>query len=208
MLAQGGGVGANAPKNTFAGILMVSASSNLPMRQPTDSVCSGMLHCFEGVVDWMIDLCVVHSRHSVVSSTGERVVGAQVPSILKNLLRYSYDTGIISGIQAMQDWLCTFGQTTTDTLNHPLGCLITTSQQSLVVSILSVGTFTGALIGAPAADILGRRLGIVFSAFVFSIGVAMQVASTALPLFIVGRVIAGLGVGLVSVLVPMYQSEW
>lgn len=120
----------------------------------------------------------------------------------------SYDTGIISGIQAMPDWLCTFGQTTTDTFNHPAGCLITTSQQSLVVSILSVGTFTGALIGAPAADILGRRLGIVFSAFVFSIGVAMQVASTALPLFIVGRVIAGLGVGLVSVLVPMYQSEW
>lgn len=108
----------------------------------------------------------------------------------------------------MQDWLCTFGQTTTDIVNHPLGCLITTSQQSLVVSILSVGTFTGALIGAPAADILGRRLGIVFSAFVFSVGVAMQVASTALPLFIVGRVIAGLGVGLVSVLVPMYQSEW
>jgi SP family sugar:H+ symporter-like MFS transporter len=35
----------------------------------------------------------------------------------------------------------------------------------------------------------------------------MQTASTAIPLFVVGRVIAGLGVGLVSTLVPMYQSE-
>jgi MFS transporter, SP family, sugar:H+ symporter len=35
----------------------------------------------------------------------------------------------------------------------------------------------------------------------------MQTASTALPLFVVGRVFAGLGVGLVSTLVPMYQSE-
>ena len=108
----------------------------------------------------------------------------------------------------MKDWLCTFGSTTTDLVNHPTGCMITTSQQSLVVSILSVGTFFGALLGAPAADFLGRKFGIIFAALVFSVGVAMQTASTALPLFIVGRVIAGLGVGLISVLVPMYQSEW
>jgi SP family sugar:H+ symporter-like MFS transporter len=42
---------------------------------------------------------------------------------------------------------------------------------------------------------------------VFSIGVALQTAATAIPLFVVGRVWAGLGVGLVSTLVPMYQSE-
>lgn len=35
----------------------------------------------------------------------------------------------------------------------------------------------------------------------------MQTAAIKLPLFIVGRVVAGLGVGLVSTLVPMYQSE-
>jgi SP family sugar:H+ symporter-like MFS transporter len=35
----------------------------------------------------------------------------------------------------------------------------------------------------------------------------MQTAATKLPLFVVGRVWAGLGVGLVSTLVPMYQSE-
>jgi len=37
--------------------------------------------------------------------------------------------------------------------------------------------------------------------------VAFQVAATATPLFVVGRLVAGLGVGLVSCLVPMYQSE-
>ena len=42
---------------------------------------------------------------------------------------------------------------------------------------------------------------------VFSIGVALQTAATGIPLFVVGRVWAGLGVGLVSTLVPMYQSE-
>jgi MFS family permease len=67
---------------------------------------------------------------------------------------------------------------------------------------------SGALLGSPVADILGRKMGIIVSCLVFSIGIAMQTASTAMPLFVVGRVFAGLGVGLVSCLVPMYQSEW
>jgi len=108
-----------------------------------------------------------------------------------------YDTGVINGIQAMENWLCTVGK----------NCSITTFQQSLVVSVLSIGTFIGALLGAPVADILGRKWGIVLATVVFDVGVAMQVASTALGLFIAGRIIAGLGVGLVSVLVIMYQSE-
>jgi MFS transporter, SP family, sugar:H+ symporter len=39
------------------------------------------------------------------------------------------------------------------------------------------------------------------------VGVAFQTGATALALFVVGRFIAGFGVGLVSCLVPMYQSE-
>ena len=121
---------------------------------------------------------------------------------------YGYDTGIINGVQAMEDWLRTFGEATDDLTNHPTGFMITTNQKSLVVSILSAGTFVGALTGAFTGDFLGRKWGIVFACLVFSVGVAMQTASTALPLFIVGRVIAGLGVGQISTIVPMYQSEW
>lgn len=54
---------------------------------------------------------------------------------------------------------------------------------------------------------VGRRFGIIFSCFVFSIGVALQTASVNLTVFSVGRAFAGLGVGLVSCLVPLYQSE-
>ncbi|KAF8586328.1 MFS monosaccharide transporter [Ramaria rubella] len=120
---------------------------------------------------------------------------------------YGYDTGTIGGVQVMEDWLRTFGKPTTDLADHPTGFMITSSQQSLVVSILSAGTFFGALAAAPAGDLLGRKWGIIFSTLIFDIGVAMQTASTKLPLFVVGRVFAGLGVGLVSCLVPMYQSE-
>ena len=102
----------------------------------------------------------------------------------------------------MNDWLCTFG-TVIDG-----ACSISTGRKSLVTSILSLGTFLGALIGAPVGDYIGRKWGVVTACAVFSAGVAMQTASTGMNLFLAGRVIAGLGVGLVSTLVPMYQSEW
>ncbi|KAJ7574408.1 MFS monosaccharide transporter [Mycena floridula] len=117
---------------------------------------------------------------------------------------YGYDTGVISGIKEMPDWLKTFGKPTGNP-HTPFG--ISSSTESLVVSILSAGTFFGALLGAPAADILGRKYGIILACAVFLVGVIMQTAATKLPLFVVGRVFAGLGVGLVSCIVPMYQSE-
>ncbi|KAI0343097.1 MFS monosaccharide transporter [Trametopsis cervina] len=148
----GPGLGAHAPKNQFAGILMVCFAA------------------FAGIL-------------------------------------YGYDTGTISGITAMKDWLRLFGEPTTDTLTHPTGYFITSGKQSLVTSILSAGTFVGALIGAPVADSLGRRGGVFVATLVFSTGVALQTGCHQWAAFIIGRVIAGLGVGLVSTLIPMYQSE-
>ncbi|KAF9785345.1 MFS monosaccharide transporter [Thelephora terrestris] len=147
-IATGDGIGADAPRNVWAGIL------------------STLFAAFGGIL-------------------------------------FGYDTGVISGIQTMDDWLCTFGKRSASTGL----CSITSSQQSLVVSILSAGTFFGALFAAPTADFLGRRYCVVLAVAIFSVGVAMQTAATALPLFVVGRVFAGWGVGMVSMAIPMYQSE-
>lgn len=88
------------------------------------------------------------------------------------------------------------------------GKTLPASESSLIVSILSAGTFFGALLAAPLADMLGRRIGLMFAAgVIFNLGVILQAASTSQPPFIAGRCIAGLGVGLVSVIIPMYQSE-
>ena len=82
------------------------------------------------------------------------------------------------------------------------------SDESLIISILSAGTFFGALFAAPIADRFGRRLGLIFSAaVVFNFGVVLQTISTTQSLFVAGRFFAGLGVGLVSAMVPLYQSE-
>ncbi|EKG09814.1 Sugar/inositol transporter [Macrophomina phaseolina MS6] len=134
------------------------------------------------------------------------VPGAAWPAILIGLfvafggVLYGYDTGTISGILAMDYFKKEFA-----TNNPPE---ITSSQESLIVSILSAGTFFGALTASPVSDILGRRYGLMFSSMVvFNLGVILQTAATAQPMFIAGRFFAGFGVGLISAMIPMYQSE-
>jgi len=77
---------------------------------------------------------------------------------------------------------------------------ITSSQSALIVSILSAGTFFGALTAAPTGDYFGRRLGLVVSTAVFFLGVILQTASTHIPMFVAGRFFAGYGVGMISAL--------
>jgi MFS family permease len=77
---------------------------------------------------------------------------------------------------------------------------ITSSQTSAIVSILSAGTFFGALGAAPMGDSIGRRWGLIVSNGVFVFGVILQTAATSIPLFLAGRFFAGLGVGLISAL--------
>ena len=84
---------------------------------------------------------------------------------------------------------------------------VSASQSSQIVSLLSAGTFFGALAAAPMADIMGRRIGMILSTLVFIFGVILQTASTAIPLFVAGRFFAGFGVGLISAIIPLYQSE-
>jgi MFS family permease len=51
-------------------------------------------------------------------------------------------------------------------------------------------------------------LGLIFAVFiVFNLGIILQMASSSIPLFVAGRFFAGLGVGMMSALVPLYQVK-
>ncbi|KEQ78478.1 general substrate transporter [Aureobasidium pullulans EXF-150] len=138
------------------------------------------------------------------------IEGSAVPAIFIGLfvafggVLFGYDTGTIGGIIAMPYWKKEFSTGYTDDNGMPD---ITSSQSSMIVSILSAGTFFGALTAAPTGDFFGRRLGLIISVGVFTLGVILQTAATAIPMFVAGRFFAGYGVGMVSPLIPLYQSE-
>ena len=84
----------------------------------------------------------------------------------------------------------------------------TTRVESLAVGLQQCGSFVGCFVIFPITSRWGRRLSMQLSALVFVIGAAIQTAATNhLASFYVGRIVAGLGVGGASVLVPLYASE-
>ena len=55
---------------------------------------------------------------------------------------------------------------------------------------------------------LGRRKSLMISSFTFCVGAIIETINThSLPAFYVARVIAGLGLGSATVVVPMFTSE-
>ncbi|OBT56546.1 hypothetical protein VE04_03237 [Pseudogymnoascus sp. 24MN13] len=117
---------------------------------------------------------------------------------------FGYDTGQISGFLEMQVFLERFGETNAD------GKLFFSNVRSgLIVALLSIGTAIGALLAAPLADRIGRRGSIPWWCLIFCVGVTIQIAvgDGQWVGVVMGRWVAGLGVGSLSVLVPLYMSE-
>ncbi|PMB71103.1 putative glucose transporter rco-3 [Beauveria bassiana] len=140
----------------------------------------------------------------------DNVAGSSAPAIMVGLfvasggLLFGYDTGAINGILAMDEFKKQFSTNCSDAGVNTNLC---PKDSSIIVAILSAGTVLGALIAAPFGDFLGRRKSLLLGVALFCIGAICQVCAEDIPLLLVGRFLAGVGVGAVSVLVPMYQSE-
>ncbi|KFY96548.1 hypothetical protein V500_02411 [Pseudogymnoascus sp. VKM F-4518 (FW-2643)] len=117
---------------------------------------------------------------------------------------FGYDTGQISGFLEMKVFLERFGEARSD------GTFFFSHVRSgLIVGLLSIGTAIGALLAAPLADKIGRRGSIPWWCLIFAIGVTIQIAvgDGQWVGVAMGRFVAGLGVGSLSVLIPLYMSE-
>ncbi|KAI8635676.1 general substrate transporter [Xylariaceae sp. FL1651] len=122
-------------------------------------------------------------------------------------LIFGYDTGQISGFLEMPDFQRRFGEASDDGMGG-ITYSFGTVRSGLIVALLSIGTLIGALVAAPVADRIGRRLSVSLWCAVVSVGFVIQIASiTAYEQVIVGRLVSGFGVGALSLLVPMYQAE-
>jgi sugar porter (SP) family MFS transporter len=76
-----------------------------------------------------------------------------------------------------------------------------------MVAILEVGALISSVAVGRIGDVLGRRRTIFYGAVVFVIGGAFQTFANGMAMMLLGRIVAGLGVGALSTIVPVYQSE-
>jgi len=107
---------------------------------------------------------------------------------------FGYDQGVMSGIIT--------GPYFKDYFNQPSRAEIGT-----MVAILEIGALIASLCVGQIGDLLGRRKTIFYGAVIFVIGGAFQTFATGMPMMLLGRIVAGFGVGALSTIVPVYQSE-
>ncbi|CAE7226471.1 unnamed protein product [Rhizoctonia solani] len=76
-----------------------------------------------------------------------------------------------------------------------------------VVSTFAGGCFFGAMAAGWLADRIGRKRTIQAGSLVAVLGCSLQTGAQNISYLMVGRVIAGLAIGCLSMIVPLYQSE-
>jgi SP family sugar:H+ symporter-like MFS transporter len=105
----------------------------------------------------------------------------------------------------MPDFIHRFGQKHKPNVSNG-AYYFSNSRSGLIVALLSIGTLFGALIAAPIADKFGRKSSLIGWCGVVCVGVVVQISATdKWYQIMLGRFVAGLGVGGLSLLVPMYQ---
>jgi Na+/melibiose symporter and related transporters len=115
---------------------------------------------------------------------------------------FGYDSGYINGVNGIEMWV---------DIIEPGRTKLTASHSSLIVSILSAGTFFGAVLAGDIAEWFGRKWTVIFGCGIYAIGIVIQmltgVGGNALGIIAAGRLIAGIGVGFESAIVILYISE-
>jgi MFS family permease len=109
-------------------------------------------------------------------------------------LLFGYDQGVFGGLLDNEPFLRTFG--------FP-GATI----QGQIVATYDIGCIIGTLVSMYAGDKLGRRRCILIGCVILIIGAIIQTASYSLAQMIVGRVVAGIGNGMNTIAIPIWQTE-
>ncbi|KAF8973693.1 general substrate transporter [Flammula alnicola] len=107
---------------------------------------------------------------------------------------FGYDQGVMSGIIT--------GPYFRKYFDYPGSIKIGT-----MVAVLEVGAFVTSVAAGRVGDIIGRKGTLFIGAVVFTIGGAIQTFTIGFWSMLLGRIISGFGVGLLSTIVPIYQSE-
>ncbi|KAJ5124207.1 Major facilitator superfamily domain general substrate transporter [Penicillium bovifimosum] len=121
--------------------------------------------------------------------------GVAAFSTLGGLL-FGYDQGVISGVITMESFGARYPRIYTES-----------GFKGWFVSTLLLAAWLGSLINGPIADRIGRKLSINLAVVVFTIGSVLQCAAVNVPMLFAGRAIAGLAVGQLTMVVPLYISE-
>ncbi|KAI1373101.1 general substrate transporter [Hypoxylon crocopeplum] len=111
---------------------------------------------------------------------------------------WGYNVGILSSVLVHPGFV--------EAMGH-----LTPSKKGVITAIYYLGTWLSyVFISHPVSDLFGRRYAALVGIITVAVGNAFECGVTgsgAYAMMIVGRIISGIGVGMLSTSVPLYQSE-
>ncbi|KAK4629700.1 MFS-type transporter oryC [Fulvia fulva] len=107
---------------------------------------------------------------------------------------FGYDQGLFGGILTNEAFL--------DQFNHASPTL-----QGQIVALYNVGCMLGCVVNMKTGDILGRKRSILLGCSIVIVGAVIQTASYGVAQMISGRVFGGIGTGILTTSIPIWQVE-
>ncbi|PGH23192.1 hypothetical protein AJ80_02722 [Polytolypa hystricis UAMH7299] len=109
-------------------------------------------------------------------------------------LLFGYDLGFMGGLTTSPEFLAVF--------NNPNASLL-----GFLVASYEVGAMFGAIFTFIMGDRFGRKPSNIAGAIIVSIGAVLQAATYGLAQFLVGRLVAGFGLGIMTTVIPIWLTE-
>jgi MFS family permease len=125
---------------------------------------------------------------------GPLLVTAITSVCSSGFLLFGYDQGVMSGVVISDFWLSSMGA--------PSTLMIGT-----ITALYDVGAFFGAIAAAFTAEPLGRKRTLILGAAILLVGAIIMGSAFERIQFMVARVITGIGIGYITSVTPVYQSE-
>ncbi|KAI8359188.1 general substrate transporter [Blakeslea trispora] len=109
-------------------------------------------------------------------------------------LLFGYDQGVMSGVVASDLFK--------ETMGNPSSSMI-----GAIVALYEIGCMAGALSTGRIGDWLGRRKTIRYGCLILCVGAILQTAAVDAGMMIAARIITGIGNGMNTATIPVYQAE-
>ncbi|TVY28380.1 MFS glucose transporter [Lachnellula hyalina] len=110
-------------------------------------------------------------------------------------MMYGYDQGVMGSILVMENFEAHFPTLTGSSI------------QGWLVASLELGAWAGALLNGYLADRISRKYSMLVAVVVFTLGTGLQTGAQNPGMLFAGRVIGGIGIGMFSMVIPLYQAE-
>lgn len=133
-------------------------------------------------------------RSGVASLRGVPLLSVITSVCSGAFLLFGYDQGVMSGVVISQYWL--------EQMGNPSAIMIGT-----ISALYDVGAVFGSILAAITAERLGQKYALISGCILLIIGCVLMGAAIERIMMMFGRVFTGLGIGYITSVAPVYQSE-